>query len=77
MQKKKSTKKSGGKKKSTTGRKVKVTPKKEAKARSISIKEQTPVLAKLKEVLGNTAAKIKTLLPGDQKETKPQPFLRS
>ena len=75
MQKKKSTKRSGAKKKSATGRNVKITPKKEAGSRSR--KKETTVMAKLKAVLGDTAAKIKTLLPGDSKEAKPQPFLRT
>jgi hypothetical protein len=76
MQKKNSTKKSGGKKKSSTRKRVKVTRKKELGAANRT--SQTTLLTKLKDALDETAAKIKTLLPGENnQDSQPKPFLRS
>jgi hypothetical protein len=75
VQKKNSTKKSGGKKKLSTRKRVKVTRKKEVRARTR--KSETTILTKLKEVLDDTAAKIKTLLPGESRDNQAKPFLRS
>ena len=75
MQKKNSTKKSGGKKKSATRKRVKVTLKKEVGSRSR--KKETTMLTKFKDLLDDTAAKIKTLLPEGNKENQAKPFLRS
>jgi hypothetical protein len=75
MQKKKSTKKSGGQKKSSTRKRAKVTRKKEASAKSR--KPEGSVLTTLKEMLDGTAARIKTLLPGDKRGNDEKPVLRS
>jgi hypothetical protein len=73
MQKQKSTKKSGGHKKSATRKRVKVTRKKEAGAKSG--KSDNSVLTKLKEVLDDATARIKTLLPGDKRGNNAKPVL--
>ena len=68
MQKKNSTKKSGGSKKSPTRKKVKITRKKELGARSR--KKETTILTKLKGMFDDTAARLKTFLPGEVSDNR-------